>query len=235
MLEAESEQARREWIANITHDMKTPLSPIKGYAEILSQETLNDEALIQEYASIILKNVNHTEKLINDLKLTYQLESGALPFNPQEVSIIHSLRDCIIDIINDPQFSENDIEFVSSQPEIYAQIDEALFRRAIQNIIINAFMHNPPKTKVAVTVTENDCEKIMISIRDNGTGMDEEALAKLFSRYYRGTNTEQKAEGSGLGLAIAKQIIQLHGGEINVMSQLNEGTEFILLIPKFTA
>lgn len=233
-LEAESEQARREWIANITHDMKTPLSPIKGYAEILSQEMLNDEALIQEYASIILKNVNHTEKLINDLKLTYQLESGALPFNPQEVSIIHSLRDCIIDIINDPQFSENDIEFVSSQPEMYAQIDEALFRRAIQNIIINAFMHNSPKTKVAVTVTENDCEKIVISIRDNGTGMDEEALAKLFSRYYRGTNTEQKAEGSGLGLAIAKQIIQLHGGEINVMSQLNEGTEFILSIPKFT-
>ena len=117
---------------------------------------------------------------------------------------------------------------------MYAQIVEALFRRAIQNIIINAFMHNSPKTKVAVTVTENDYEKIMISIRDNGTGMDEEALAKLFSRYYRGTNTEQKAEGSGLGLAIAKQIIQLHGGEINVMSQLNEGTEFILSIPKFT-
>lgn len=231
-IEDETEQTRREWIANITHDMKTPLSPIKGYAELLADGKLADIDEIQEFGTIILKNVNHTEKLINDLKLTYQLESGAFPYHPQEVSIVHSLREWVIDEINDPQFAENDIEFDCSNSEISAQIDEDLFRRAVQNIIINAFVHNPPKTKVTVYVSDESDKRITISIRDNGSGMDEEELSKLFSRYYRGTSTEQKAEGSGLGLAIAKQIIILHGGDIAVTSEPGAGTEFVISIPR---
>ncbi len=230
-IEQETEQTRRTWIANITHDMKTPLSPIKGYAELLSDGKLTDKAAIQESGAIILKNVNHTEKLINDLKLTYQLESGAFPYDPKAVLLVRSLREWVIDVINDPQFSENDIELDSSGPEITVHIDEALFRRAVQNIIINAFIHNPPKTKVTVDVSDEDGKTVTISIRDNGTGMNGEELSRLFSRYYRGTNTEQKAEGSGLGLAIARQIILLHGGDIAVTSTLGEGTEFVITLP----
>lgn len=226
-----AERARQEWIANITHDLKTPLSPVKGYAELLSDGAATESQTVQEYGSIILKNVDHAEKLINDLKLTYQLDSGALPFHPQQIRLVRYLRELVIDITNDPAFSGRDLEFESNLPEITAAIDPDLFRRAVQNLIVNALVHNPPETKVIIFITEIQGSGISISIRDNGVGMSEEEQSNLFSRYYRGTNTKEKPEGSGLGLAIAKQIITLHGGEIAVKSKPGEGTEFRACLP----
>ena len=230
-LKKETEHARQEWIANITHDLKTPLSPIKGYAELLARGTANDSQTVQEYGSIILKNVDYVEKLINDLKLTYQLESGALPFHPEQVRLVRYLKELVIDIVNDPAFSNRNIEFECDLPEITAIIDPALFHRAVCNLVVNALVHNPPDTTVTVSVSEDKERDIFISVRDNGAGISEEEQAKLFTRYYRGTNTKEKSEGSGLGLAIAKQIIALHGGDIAVKSKLGDGTEFSIQIP----
>ena len=230
-LKKETEHARQEWIANITHDLKTPLSPIKGYAELLARGTANDSQTVQEYGSIILKNVDYVEKLINDLKLTYQLESGALPFHPEQVRLVRYLKELVIDIVNDPAFSIRNIQFECDLPEITAIIDPALFHRAVCNLVVNALVHNPPDTTVTVSVSEDKERDIFISVRDNGAGISEEEQAKLFTRYYRGTNTKEKSEGSGLGLAIAKQIIALHGGDIAVKSKLGDGTEFSIQIP----
>lgn len=230
-LKKETEHARQEWIANITHDLKTPLSPIKGYAELLARGTANDSQTVQEYGSIILKNVDYVEKLINGLKLTYQLESGALPFHPEQVRLVRYLKELVIDIVNDPAFSNRNIEFECDLPEITAIIDPALFHRAVCNLVVNALVHNPPDTTVTVSVSEDKERDIFISVRDNGAGISEEEQAKLFTRYYRGTNTKEKSEGSGLGLAIAKQIIALHGGDIAVKSKLGDGTEFSIQIP----
>ena len=99
------------------------------------------------------------------------------------------------------------------------------------NLVVNALVHNPPDTTVTVSVSEDKERDIFISVRDNGAGISEEEQAKLFTRYYRGTNTKEKSEGSGLGLAIAKQIIALHGGDIAVKSKLGDGTEFSIQIP----
>lgn len=227
----ETETQRREWIANITHDLKTPLSPIKGYAEILADSSDKDKQTIQEYGSIILKNITHTESLINDLKLTYQLDSGAIPFNPQKVRITRCVKEWVIDIINDPAFSDRDIAFESNVPELYADIDSALFRRAVTNLILNALTHNPAETKVSVALDTNKNGSILLSIRDNGKGLSESERSRLFERYYRGANTKEKPEGSGLGLAIANQIVTLHGGRITVKSELGVGTEFTIHIP----
>lgn len=158
-MKEETERTRREWIANITHDLKTPLSPIKGYAELLADGTAGEPQTVREYGSLILKNAEHTEKLIN------------------------------------------------------------------------ALVHNPPDTKVTVSVWEDTGNGVCISVRDDGKGISEEEQAKLFTRYYRGTNTKEKPEGSGLGLAIAKQIVSLHGGEIAVKSRVGEGTEFTIRLP----
>ena len=230
-VQEETERTRKEWITNITHDLKTPLSPIKGYAELLADNSVKETQEIQEYGKIILKNVNHTEKLINDLKLTYQLESGAIPYNPKDVRIIRCVREWVIDIINDPAFSDRDITFESNTPELIARIDPDLFRRAVQNLMINALTHNPENTKVKITVTVTAENRILISVQDNGAGISEKDQAELFERYYRGTNTKEKPEGSGLGLAIAKQIVTLHGGNIIVKSRVNAGTEFIISLP----
>ena len=230
-LRENTERARQEWIANITHDLKTPLSPVKGYAELISDGVATESQTVQEYGAIILKNVDHVEKLINDLKLTYQLDSGAFPFHPRQVRLVRYLRELVIDITNDPAFSDRDLEFESNLPEFTSAVDPDLFRRAIQNLIVNALVHNPPETKVTISIIKVQESGIHISIRDNGVGMSEEEQSNLFHRYYRGTNTKEKPEGSGLGLAIAKQIVTLHGGDIVVKSKLEEGTEFLILLP----
>lgn len=230
-LQEETERVRNEWITNITHDLKTPLSPIKGYAELLTSNAEIDKETMQEYGEIILKNVNHTEKLINDLKLTYQLDLGALPFQPKTVNLVRYMKELVIDIVNDPAFKDRDIVFESSVQNLEICIDMDLFRRAMNNLIINALTHNPQETKVKISVDMNVDKEACICISDNGKGMREEEQAELFNRYYRGTNTKEKPEGSGLGLAIAKQIIVLHGGNIEVKSKLNEGTKFTIILP----
>lgn len=230
-LKEETERVRREWIANITHDLKTPLSPIKGYAELLADGTASESQTVQEYGSIILKNVDYAERLMNDLKLTYQLDSGVFPFRPRKLRLERYLKELVIDIANDPSFSDRDIEFESNLSERTVAIDPDLFHRAVGNLIINALVHNPPDTKVMVSVLEDKENGICIFVRDNGVGISEAEQAELFTRYYRGTNTKEKPEGSGLGLAIAKQIVSLHGGEIAVKSTLGEGTEFTIRLP----
>ncbi len=230
-IQSDTDRARNDWIANITHDLKTPLSPIRGYAELLADHPETEIQGVQEYGSIILKNISHTEKLINDLKLTYQLDSGAVPFHPHEVRFTRYIRELVIDIVNDPAFTARDIRFESNVPEFNAAIDPGLFRRAVQNLIINALVHNPSDTKVTISISSELKNRACVFICDNGIGMSEAEQSELFSRYYRGTNTKEKSEGSGLGLAIAKQIVMLHGGDITVKSKQGYGTEFAIVIP----
>ena len=175
--------------------------------------------------------MDHVEKLINDLKLTYQLESGAVPFHPKQVQLVRYLKELVIEIANDPAFSNRSIEFACDLPEITAVIDPDLFQRAVCNLVVNALVHNPPDTTVAVSVSEDKEKGVCLSIRDNGVGISETEQEKLFTRYYRGTNTKEKSEGSGLGLAIAKQIVVLHNGEISVKSEPGAGTVFSIVLP----
>lgn len=230
-VQQDTERIRREWISNITHDLKTPLSPIKGYAELLADGSAHDRETIQEYGGIILKNVNHTEKMINDLKLIYQLDSGGLPYCPQMVRLVRFLKELVIDIVNDPAFMNRKIEFESSIQEFEVCLDVDLFRRAVNNLIMNALTHNPPETRVVICIDTDPEMGILIHISDNGIGMSDKELSELFNRYYRGTNTKEKPEGSGLGLAIAKQIITLHSGDIEVRSKPGEGTCFTIILP----
>lgn len=229
-VQKDTERLRREWIVNITHDLKTPLSPIKGYAELLMGNPAPDKEAVREYGGIILKSANHTEKMMNDLKLTYQLDSGAVPYHPQTVRLVRFLKELVIDIVNDPVFTNRRIGFESNIQECEVGLDIDLFRRAVNNLIINALTHNPPETEVTIRIDSDSEKKVLIYISDNGTGMSDKEQSELFNRYYRGTNTKEKPEGSGLGLAIARQIITLHGGNIDVRSRLGEGTCFTIVL-----
>ncbi|MFQ9891789.1 MAG: sensor histidine kinase [Emergencia sp.] len=229
-IQEETDRTRKEWISNITHDLKTPLSPIRGYAELLTDDCLEKQK-IRDYGAIILKNANHIDKLINDLKLTYQLEAGAIPYTPQRIRIVRFLKELVIDVANDPAFSGRSLEFESEVSEVITIYDPALIRRAIQNIVLNALVHNSKDTKIKVAIKSVSEYRLCISICDNGKGMSVTEISRLWNRYYRGTNTEEETAGSGLGLAIAKQIITLHGGDITVHSTLGKGTEFVITLP----
>ena len=144
--------------------------------------------------------------------------------------LVRFLKELVIDIVNDPAFVDRGIEFECNIQECEVYLDSDLFRRAVNNLIINALTHNPPETKVTICIDTDPKKRILICISDNGTGMSDKEQSELFNRYYRGTNTKEKPEGSGLGLAIAKQIITLHNGNIAVKSKQGEGTQFTIVL-----
>lgn len=224
-LRVQTEKIRKEWIANITHDLKTPLSPIKGYAEILQEHATKTEEQYERYARIILKNVAYMETLINDLKLTYQLENGIIPLERQEQNFIRFIKELIIDILNNPEYEYRTIHFEATEETVRISFDQTLLTRAFQNLITNAFVHGDENTEITLQTSVSD-NILQIVVSDNGKGMTAAETGLLFQRYYRGTNTEHKLAGTGLGLAITKSIVELHGGTISVSSIPGIGTAF---------
>lgn len=225
----QSDRMREEWIANITHDLKTPLSPIKGYAEILTEQDSYTDEQIKKYAYIMLKNISFMETLINDLKLTYQLDNHMIPMHIETIDMIRFLKEMTINILNTPEYEQRQIHFHHTAQNVMYACDPTLLTRALQNIIINAFVHGSSDTEVYLHVEVRDT--LQINITDTGQGMSIKEIDSLFQRYYRGTDTIKKTEGTGLGLAIAKSIIELHNGTIHVTSTLGEGTTFTIDFP----
>lgn len=226
-LQVQTEKMRKEWISNITHDLKTPLSPIRGYAEMLGEAGSKSEEQCRRYATIILKNVSYIETLINDLKLTYQLENGMVPINREKQNLDRFLKELAIDILNNPAYQNRTIHFESTTDAVFFSFDQTLFTRAFRNLMINALVHGNEDTEITLRVSASNTA-LKIEVADNGKGMKPELVEHLFDRYYRGTHTEQKPEGSGLGMAIAKGIIELHGGTISVTSAPAVGTTFFI-------
>ncbi len=223
----QTEKSREEWIANISHDLKTPLSPIKGYGEILAE---SKDSLTAERAGIILKNADYIEMLINDLKLTYQLDNGMITLDLKTQDMVRFMKEIVIDILNDPRFIDQQILFDSKEEKIDWQFDPKLLRRAFTNLIINAFVHGNSNTEVYLTISKIN-RQLEIIISDNGPGMTQQQIDHLFERYYRGGTTKQNKEGTGLGLAITKEIIEYHHGKIEVSSIVEKGSQFRILFP----
>jgi signal transduction histidine kinase len=229
-----NEIMREEWIANITHDLKTPLAPIKGYAELLSdpEYSLSIEDT-RKYGATILKNAAYAEALVNDLKLTYQLKNGMIPLNRKPENITRFLKELIIDVLNNPEYASRDISFTGQDAVISFEFDQTLMKRALGNILHNALVHNPEGTVVCVSAFFEE-SGIQIQISDNGRGMEPDELENLFTRYYRGTNSDENVQGTGLGLAISKQIITLHNGHLTARSEAGVGTVLTIDFPSQT-
>ncbi|MBO1686789.1 MAG: HAMP domain-containing sensor histidine kinase [Clostridium butyricum] len=225
----ELESMREEWLANITHDIKTPLASIQGYAEIISDkdyEFTRDE--MQEYTEIIYSKSKYIRELVDELNLSTRLKNNALSLNKQNTNLVALLRNVVIDILNDSRYENRNIEFNSNIDVIEKEVDVMLLKRALTNLIFNAVVHNNESVQVKVEIKKID--KINISIKDNGNGINTKDLKHIFDRYYRGTNTGEVHKGSGLGMAISKEIINNHGGEIQINSKLGCGTEILITL-----
>lgn len=221
--EKEFEKQRNEWIANISHDLKTPLSSISGYSEMMADEKYNlTSAEIIKYSEIIKKQTKNLEKLISNLSLELRIKSMEDALKKETIKLNLFLKDLIISILNNCQYAHRDISF-KEMGELYFDIDKELFGRAITNLITNAFKHSGPKAIVKVTLEKISEGHGRICIIDEGKGISKCMLGKLFIRYYRGECTEE-TEGTGLGMPIAKNIIEAHGGRISVSSEEGKGT-----------
>lgn len=226
-MRAKLEQTREEWITGVSHDLKTPLTSIKGYSHMLEAPKYGWSAdEIREFAGVIREKAEYMELLIDDLSLTYRLQNEALPLELRETELNDLTEIVIRRFRTNPRFADARIVFKPASSPLFSQIDERWLSRAIENLLANAVLHNPAGTDVEVSVAgDGEAESfVRLEIRDNGGGMDEETVGRLFERYYRGTNTEGGSDGTGLGMAIARQIVLAHHGNIRVGSELGRGT-----------
>ncbi|MGE7624599.1 sensor histidine kinase [Viridibacillus sp. NPDC096237] len=217
------EKMKEEWIGNISHDIKTPLASIQGFAEMMKNTDYNftlDE--MREYAEIIERKSLYMTEVIKDLNLSTRLKNKKLLLNKNYINLVTLLRNILIDTLNDTKYSNRNIEFQFSEETIKLDVDEILIRRAITNLINNAIVHNDEDVKIIVSIEKK--ERTQIRIKDHGKGIVKDELEIIFDRYYRGTNTGESHKGSGLGMAIANDIIQAHNGEITIDSVIGRGT-----------
>ena len=227
----EFEQLRQEWAAGVTHDLKTPLTYISGYADmLLSEEHEWSEEEKKAFLQLIREKSAYLEELIHDLGIAFRMDQFAgLSMPSQKIELTELLRRTIAEAASLPLNKANRFEMLGGEAPLYVTGDKGLLRRAFSNLLVNAVVHNPTGTSITVRIHRDS--QIHVHIADNGQGMDEQSAARLFDRYYRGTSTDTPAGGTGLGMAIVKQIITAHQGSIEVQSRLGHGTTVTVRLP----
>lgn len=223
------EKIRQEFISNVSHEIQSPLTSIRGFAQVLKDDKLNyDERL--HYLNIIESESIRLSKLSDNLlKLTsLENENVDLNFNPYRLD--KQIRNVIL--MCEPQWSGKDIDIEVYIDEAAIIADEELLRQVWINLINNSIKFTPQNGKIQIHLHDEE-ERIRFSISDTGIGMSEESRIHIFERFYKADKSrDRNKEGNGLGLSIVKKIINLHKGKIEVMSQLGEGSTFIVYLPK---
>lgn len=227
----ELEETRKNWTSGVTHDLKTPLSYIKGYAAMLRSEYTWDEEETKEFAEIIEEKSLYMEQLIDDLSIVYEFDKIQIPLHLQTMDLAAFVKDIIVDLRQHPMADSYYIRLnIIDEDTVSLSFDQTLLKRALENFIMNAIHHNPRETTIVVSI-ETKGGSTLIEIKDDGVGMDDQTIQQLFNQHYRGTTTDMSHLGSGLGMSIAKQFIQKQGGQIRVLSAPNKGTKIKILFP----
>jgi signal transduction histidine kinase len=216
------ETLKKELIANVSHDLRTPLTSIQGYAETL---VLLDDKLSKEdklkYTNFILSSIEKVKKLVDDLFEISKLESQ----NVKTQLEVFSIEEMISDIVSKYELisksKDVDLSFECSAKNSNVNADIALINRVMQNLIDNAIKHTPSGGEIKILISSSN-KGVNVRVKDTGLGIPEKELPYIFDRYRKG-----KSEGgTGLGLAIVKKILELHKSSINVISVYQKGTEF---------
>lgn len=226
------EKMHKDFAANVSHELKTPLTAIKGFIETL-QEMLNtdDTTKSESFLKIIEKNVNRMIDLINDLLALSKLERLQGSNIQLESQHMAALIQGAVNTCHSNIQAKNIVVSIDCPEDITAMVDPILMEQAILNLLDNAVKYSGEDRPIAITVTRQD-DFIDIVIKDKGCGIGKEHLSKIFNRFYRVDKARSRHEGgTGLGLAIVKHIIQYHHGKIDVKSTKNEGSSFKIIIP----
>jgi signal transduction histidine kinase len=229
------DQLRRVLVANVSHDLRTPLATLHGYLETL---LLKDAQLEPEerrrYVEIATRHSERLGKLISELFELSKLDSRETEVHPEAFSLAELVQDVTqeFQLVAREKEIELNVQFESQLPFVWADI--RLLERAVENLVENALRHTPSGGSVTVSLQkENDL--VRMDVTDTGCGIPGEALGHIFDRFYRvRSNGTHNTEGAGLGLAITKRILELHESDIEVMSQVEQGTTFTFRLPTTT-
>ena len=220
------EMFRNDFISNVSHEFKTPLSAIEGYTTLLQTPNLPEDKK-QFYISKILYNTNRLSELTGHILLLSRLENQNISIPKSTFSLDEQIRQIIL--LFERDWTEKNIDLDINLEEINYLGNEELLAQVWQNIIGNALKFTNPNGKIKVFMESND-KYIVIDIIDNGIGIDEATQARIFEKFYQGDKSHT-IKGNGLGLALSKQIIELHNGFISVSSQKDKGSKFTISLP----
>ncbi|HVZ03211.1 HAMP domain-containing sensor histidine kinase [Hyphomicrobium sp.] len=234
-IEAElASKVKSEFIANMSHELKTPLNTVIGFSKLLTQHQerrLPDKEIV-EYATLIHDAAGHLLSVINDILDISKLQSGKYVIDSREIDIENILRDCLEEFRHTADAAQ-----VTFAPEIAADLppirgDATKLKQIFGNILSNAIKFTPSRGTVTVKAlrTANECAAIVV--RDSGVGMSLEEIKVAMTPFGQVDGGRSRwREGAGLGLPIAKALVELHGGTVEIHSQQNEGTEVVVTLP----
>ena len=224
----DKENYRKEFIGNISHELKTPLFTIQGYVLTLLQGAVKDNEVRDKYLKRTAKGVERLIYVVKDLDLITQFESGIKSIDRTSFDII-KLVENVFDLL-EMRANKNEISLTFDKEylnPVFVYADEERIQQALTNLIINSLKYGVENGKTEVAIQEVNSEKIVICVNDNGEGIAEEHIPRLFERFYRVDKSgNRKQGGSGLGLAIVKHIIEAHQEKLLVESTPGVGSEF---------
>lgn len=222
-------QIRQEFFSNASHELKTPITSVQGYAELLESGIIQDEEQKTDFIRRIKKEAVHMTSLINDILMISRLETKEAEVVRQDVRISLVLDD-VLESLKPLAASHEVLVHAECKPICFFGSGRQM-TELLGNLVSNAIKYNKPGGEVWVTITEED-RNMVIKVRDNGMGIPKDSLERIFERFYRvDKGRSRKQGGTGLGLAIVKHIVGFYHGTITVQSQLDEGTEFTVKIP----
>jgi two-component system, OmpR family, phosphate regulon sensor histidine kinase PhoR len=226
------ENIRKDFVANVSHELKTPITSIKGFLETLKEGAMDDPENANRFLNIIMKHTDRLDSIIEDLLSLSRIERDA---EKGEIALergsIGDVVDSVIKACNrKAQLRGNELR-PSVDPELTAKINARLLEQAIVNLVDNAVKYSAPGTPVEIEAKSVDGE-IAIKVKDQGCGISREHLTRIFERFYRVDKARSRnVGGTGLGLSIVKHIVNAHGGRISVESSPNKGSAFIITLP----
>lgn len=222
-------QIRQEFFTNASHELKTPLTSIRGYSELLRQHAITDPDQIDHCLDCVLKESDHMTKLINDILTISKLEAKDYVVQKSHIKLKDLLENVLKSLSVQAKAMNLDIDASCENVTVYANLDH--IQGILYNLISNAIKYNKPNGKIIIIIKER-LDNILIKVMDTGIGISKEDQEKVFQRFYRVDKQRSKiVAGTGIGLAIVKHIVQFYNGSISLKSKENEGTSIEISLP----
>ena len=230
----DQENYRREFLGNVSHELKTPLFTIQGYILTLIEGALKDKKVRGKYLRRSAKGVDRLISIVKDLDLITQFESGIKTVDKTNFNI-YELIENVYDLMEFESEKNNTKLLINNKniTPVLVNADKERILQVLTNLIVNSIKYGKEGGYTKVKVEEYDKDRIIVRVKDNGEGIEDEHLPRLFERFYRiDKNRSRKKGGSGLGLSIVKHIIEAHQEQIFVKSKIGQGTEFSFTLQK---
>jgi len=223
------EKIRSDFVANVSHELKTPLTSIKGFVETLKDGIIEEKDVATKFLNIIEVEVERLVRLINDLLYLSEIENVKIPISEDEVNIKDVVNECI-ELLRFKAENKNVKIHLKLDDELKIKIHKDWLKQIFINLIDNAIVYNKENGEVIIEVEKLD-ERITIRVKDTGIGIPQNEIERIFERFYRvDKGRSRKLGGTGLGLSIVKHIVELYNGKIYVKSEVGKGSEFTIVI-----